>query len=381
MVVSQYGSAASVRAVECDGQAVWLVPTRLLAEQHYQTLRRHLSRLGISVSLVTAESGGDESADVVVGTHSVINRRFPRLSLLVIDEQQRFGVRQRSALQLGDRGCDVLLLTATPIPRTLAGALFGGVDVTTLDEKPPGRRAVLTRIIDPDRREILYRFLAHRFRRGDGAYIICPSIEDMESSEGVVRGARSRAAEVQKALPDARVALIHGRRPQAERREVLDAFAAGDLDVLVGTTVLEVGLDVARAAVVVIENADHFGLAELHQLRGRVGRGERRGLCLLVSSTGRDKLRILARTDDGFVISRLDMKLRGMGDLFSSHQHGMPPLLLGDYLQSPRFARAVVRTARQILDADPQLADPEHRGLREMLRRLYGESFRLARVL
>ncbi len=372
---------ASVRAVECGGQAVWLVPTRLLAEQHHRTLRRHLDPLGISASLITAETEGDESADVVVGTHSLMDRQFPRLSLLVIDEQQRFGVRQRAALQRAGRGCDVLLLTATPIPRTLAGALFGGVDVTTLDEKPPGRGRVLTRIIGPDRREVLYRFLARRFRQGDGAYIICPCIEDTESSEGVIRGVLSRAGELRRSIPRARVALVHGQIPGSERREILNAFAAGDIDVIVGTTVLEVGLDVERAAVVVIENADHFGLAELHQLRGRVGRGSRRGLCFLVTSGSAGKLRILARTDDGFAISRLDMRLRGMGDLFSSHQHGVPPLLLGDHLHSPRFARAVTRSARRILDADPPLTDPAHRGIRGMLRSLYCESFLLARVL
>ncbi len=379
---------ASVRAVECGGRAVWLVPTRLLAEQHAAKLRFHCDGLEIAVSLVTGETGGGiaETDDIIVGTHSLLRRDLPDATLLVVDEQQRFGVEERAKLEMANPRADVLLLSATPIPRTLARTFFGGLDVTTLHEHPPGRTPVATRIVAPEKRETLIRFISSRVHRGEGVYVVCPSVSDMVGAEGnTIPGAVSRARQLREQLPGVRIGLIHGGVGGEERARILKAFEGGDVDAVVGTTVLQVGVDIQRATVMVVENADHFGITELHQLRGRVGRGRRQGVCLLIPSTARDgeieKLQLLTETNDGFCVSRWDLRSRGMGDFFSTLQHGSPSFVLGEVLRSARLRAAVENASSAILASDPRLQGPEHTGLYRMVSHLYGDSFLASLVL
>lgn len=378
---------ASVRAVECGGRAMWLVPTRLLAEQHAATLRSHVQDLDISISVITGETREPiDDADIIVGTHSLMYRDLPEATLLVVDEQQRFGVGERARLEMVNPGADILLLSATPIPRTLARTFFGGLDVTTLHEHPPGREPVITRLVAPERREALHRFIAGRIDRGEGVYVICPSVGSMTGADkSLSDGAVNRARDLREQLPGARIGLVHGGVAAEERARTLKAFERGDVDVVVGTTVLEVGVDIHRATVMVVENADRFGVAELHQLRGRVGRGERRGICLLIPSDAKDdrteKLRLLTETQDGFAISRWDLRSRGMGDFFSSLQHGAPPFLFDQALRSRRLRAAVESECARILSEDAGLRSPEHLAIRSMISQLYGDSFLASLVL
>jgi len=373
---------ASLLAVESGMRALWLVPTRLLAEQHRRTLGEYMDSLKLSISSLTAEDeeSGD-NADVIVGTHSLLDRNLQRVGLLVIDEQQRFGVQQRAKLQRAHPCADVLLMSATPIPRTLAGVMLGGVSVSTIDERPEKRGGVTTEVVaEAHREEILLR-VQSCVRSGGGVYVICPSIDD--SGEGV-RSVESAACRIAGALPRTAVAAVHGRMSGEERRNLLSQFAAGDIDILVGTTVLEVGLDIPRAQMMVVENAERFGLAELHQLRGRIGRGQRRGHCCLILTEGaspeaRERLHMLQRTDDGTEIAMADMKLRGIGDFFSAYQHGMPRLIFSRYLTSSRFQCAVTEAADVLMHHDPQLND--HQAMRRLLLDLYAESLSIASVL
>ncbi len=373
---------ASLRAVENHGRALWLVPTRLLAEQHVATLSEQVETLGVKVApLVGGQQESVPDARVIVGTHALLSWQIDDVSLLVIDEQQRFGVRQRAMLQRSHPRSDVLLMSATPIPRTLAGVLMGGVSVSTIDQLPGGRGEVTTQIVDGSERAQLLNHLRRCVREEGGVYVVCPSIDDDGDDVASVISVTRRLCE---ALPGISVASVHGRMCPHERAERLTGFRDGNIDVLVGTTVLEVGLDISRARMMVVENAERFGLAELHQLRGRIGRGEAQGICYLIpgqcaEGDALDRLRMLEQTHDGAKIARADMNIRGMGDFFSSFQHGMPQLMFPEYLTSSRFQRAVTGAARRLLSDDPQLAN--HEQVREMLIHLYSDSLPVATVL
>lgn len=326
-------------------QGALMAPTEVLAEQHAETLARLLGGAGVRLALLTGRVRGAArksllaaleagAVDVLVGTHALVESpvRFRRLGLVVVDEQHRFGVGHRARLFRKGESPHVLVMTATPIPRSLAWAIYGELDVSVLDEKPPGRGPVATRVREEGARERIYRFAADRVAAGERVYVIVPAIDEGERD---VAATRATAARVAAFAPGARVGVLHGRLPSRERSRVLEDFAAGRIGILVSTTVVEVGVDVPEATLMVIENAESFGLAQLHQLRGRVGRSKRKSWCALVvgvnaTPEARERLEVLEKTTDGFVIAEKDLEARGPGDLLGTRQSGLPPLFIAD---------------------------------------------------
>ncbi len=378
---------ALLKAVESGAQGAMMAPTEILAEQHYLRLRRLLEPLGVGVALLTGGQGREERQaalfglsaghlQVAIGTHALIQEgvAFKRLSLVITDEQHRFGVRQRALLQekgtAGGIHPDVLVMTATPIPRTLALTLFGDLDVSVIDELPPGRRPLTTRWLSEKDRGKAYGFVREQVRAGRQAYVICPLVEESDAIDA--RAAIEWAARLEKALPEFRVGVLHGRLKAAEKEAVMDAFQRGEVQILVATTVVEVGVDVPNATVIVIEGADRFGLAQLHQLRGRVGRGEHPSYCLLIadpsSEDGRSRMAVMTRTADGFAIAEEDLQLRGPGEFFGTRQHGLPDLLVANPVRDLPILEEARQEAFALLEADPSLARPEHAVLRQAVR-------------
>ena len=326
-------------------QGALMAPTEVLAEQHAETLARLLGGAGVRLALLTGRVRGAArksllraleagAVDVLVGTHALVEApvRFRRLGLVVIDEQHRFGVGHRARLFRKGETPHVLVMTATPIPRSLAWAVYGELDVSLLDEKPPGRATVKTRVREEPAREGIYRFAAERVAAGERVYVIVPAIDEGDRD---VAATRETAARVRALAPGVAVGVLHGRLPPVERARVLGDFAAGRIGILVSTTVVEVGVDVPEATFMVIENAESFGLAQLHQLRGRVGRSRRPSWCALVVGAGatpeaRERLEVLEKTSDGFAIAEKDLETRGPGDLLGTRQSGLPPLRIAD---------------------------------------------------
>ncbi|HEY8448947.1 MAG TPA: ATP-dependent DNA helicase RecG, partial [Bacillota bacterium] len=367
----------------CNGhQAVLMAPTELLAEQHAQRLGPLLAAEGIRLGLLTGSSRRPERStvlaaaargelDVLVGTHALLEDavQLPRLSLVVTDEQHRFGVRQRARLVAKGRSPDVLVMTATPIPRTLALTFYGDLDVSVLDELPPGRQRIETRWLRPAQRARAYRFVESQLAVGRQAYVICPAVSESENRDH--QAAETWYRRLVRAFPRRRVALLHGRLPAAEKDAVMRAFREGAIDLLVATSVVEVGIDVPNANVMVIEDAHRFGLAQLHQLRGRVGRGSHRSYCLLIAepttAAADERLRVLEQTEDGFVIAERDLELRGPGEVLGTRQHGLPLLRVADPARDGHLLERAQAEARRLLATDPQLERPEHRSLRQSL--------------
>lgn len=333
-------------------QGALMVPTEILAEQHAETLGKLLEPRGVRVVTLTGRLSarqrrevlrdiGNGSAHVVVGTHALIQEgvEYHRLGLVITDEQHRFGVKQRARLREKGESPDVLFMTATPIPRTLAITAFGEMDVSVIDEMPKGRQPVETHWVKPDVWPRVIRFIGERCRSGEQAYVICPLIEESEKMD--LQNAQALYEELTKALAPLRVGLLHGKMAPDHKDEVMRRFAAGDVQVLVSTTVVEVGVNVPRATVMVIYDADRFGLAQLHQLRGRVGRGGGEAFCILVadpkSETGVERMRILTETVDGFEIARRDLELRGPGEFFGVKQSGMPEFRIADLSRDERI--------------------------------------------
>ena len=341
---------AMLIALENGYQAAFMAPTEILAEQHFLTLRRLLSRTSRRVELLCASRRGSErkaalaavaegEAEVVVGTHALIQEavRFRRLGLAVVDEQHRFGVLQREDLLRKGYGADLLVMTATPIPRTLALTAYGDLDVSVIDERPPGRTPILTRHHPASERRQVLEAVRRRLEEGGQAYVVYPLVAESEKLEDV-RAATEMAEAWRTALPGATVGLLHGRLRSAEKERVMAAFARGEVRILVATTVVEVGVDVPSATVMVVEHAERFGLAQLHQLRGRVGRGAAASTCLLVtegrlSPVARARVEALVGTDDGFLIAEKDLELRGPGDFFGTRQWGLPGLRVADLVR------------------------------------------------
>ena len=369
-------AAAIWACIRAGYQAALLAPTEILAAQHAEGLNRMLAPFGMRVALLTggmkaaarrttlAAIRSDE-ADLVVGTHAILSEgvEFARLGLAVIDEQHRFGVRQRGMLAEKAANPHLLVMSATPIPRTLGLLIYGDLDISILDELPPGRTPVKTRCITGKKRRDLYHFLDQEIGRGRQVYLVCPAIED--TPDGGLNAVKSYYEDIAKALlPERRVGLMHGKLKPKEKAAVMEDFKAGRLDALVSTTVIEVGVDVPNASVMVIENAERYGLSALHQLRGRVGRGAAESWCFLVSDNQSEnvqkRLKFLCSTTDGFAVAQYDLETRGPGDFFGSRQHGLPTLQIADLMNDTRTLHAAQAEAAALLTADPLLEAPEH---------------------
>ena len=370
-------AAAAIWACIRSGyQAALLAPTEILAAQHAENLNRMLAPFGMRVALLTGGMKAaarrttlaairNDEADLVVGTHAILSEgvEFARLGLAVVDEQHRFGVRQRGMLAEKAANPHLLVMSATPIPRTLGLLIYGDLDISILDELPPGRKPVKTRCITGKKRRDLYGFLDREIGAGRQVYIVCPAIED--TPDGGLNAVKSYYEDIAKALlPDRRVGLMHGKLKPKEKAAVMDDFKAGRLDALVSTTVIEVGVDVPNATVMVIENAERYGLSALHQLRGRVGRGAAESWCFLVSDNTAEsvqkRLKFLCSTSDGFAVAQFDLETRGPGDFFGSRQHGLPTLQIADLMNDTRTLHAAQAEAAALLAADPLLESPEH---------------------
>ena len=369
-------AAAIWACIRAGYQAALLAPTEILASQHAENLNRLLSPFGMRVALLTGGMKAaarrttlaairDDEADLIVGTHAILSEgvEFARLGLAVVDEQHRFGVRQRGLLAEKAANPHLLVMSATPIPRTLGLLMYGDLDISILDELPPGRKPVKTRCITGKKRADLYGFLDREIDSGRQVYIVCPAIEDAGGSG--LNAVKSYYEDIAKAyLPDRRVGLMHGKLKPKEKAEVMDDFKSGRLDALVSTTVIEVGVDVPNATVMVIENAERYGLSALHQLRGRVGRGAAESWCFLVSDNASEsvqkRLKFLCSTSDGFAVAQYDLETRGPGDFFGSRQHGLPTLQIADLMNDTRPLHAAQSEAVALLAEDPLLERPEH---------------------
>ena len=382
------------RAAKSGAQGAMMAPTELLAHQHYQTLKALLEPAHIVVALLTGSQTAAEKRairkalergdiQVVVGTHALLSQGvdFQNLALAVVDEQHRFGVNQRSALAAKGTHPHLLVLSATPIPRTLALILYGDLDVSVLDELPPGRQPVETYLVSESYHQRLYKFVDKLVAEGRQVYMVCPAVEESEAAEGeptlksVKQYARHLADTV---FPHLQVAFVHGKMKAKDKDAVMAAFAAGEVQVLVSTTVIEVGVDVPNAALMVVENADRFGLSQLHQLRGRVGRGKHQSYCVLVSNNRnpetRARLKALCATTDGFQIAEEDLKARGPGDFFGQRQHGLPQLHLADLSADMRLLATAQRAAQDLLAQDPRLEKPQHQMMWQRIRQLFQEN-------
>jgi ATP-dependent DNA helicase RecG len=374
---------AILTAIEAGHQAALMAPTEILAEQHARTLRNLVGELGVELALLTNAVRGrardvilDAAASgrlgCVIGTHAVVQEavHFGRLGLAVVDEQHRFGVVQRAALRDKGECPDVLVMTATPIPRTLALTVYGDLDLSVLDELPPGRRPVRTVVRDERGRTRIYRFLREEIGAGRQVYVVYPLVAESEASD--LRAATEMAERLQREVfPDLQVGLLHGRMSGAEKDRVMDGFRGGRIHVLVSTTVIEVGIDVPNASVMLIEHAERFGLSQLHQLRGRVGRGPWRSWCILMSQAASPdawrRIQAMTETADGFRIAEVDLELRGPGDFFGTRQAGLPEFRIADLLRDAPLLEAARRDAIALVARDPHLAQPEHRALRAEL--------------
>jgi ATP-dependent DNA helicase RecG len=384
---------AMLLVVENDFQAAIMAPTELLAEQHGATLTRLLQPLGLQPELLIGRLSAAEKAEsreriargaarLVVGTHALIEESvtFHRLGLAVIDEQHRFGVEQRAALVEKGDAPDVLLLTATPIPRSLALTKFGDLDVTQLRERPPGRGAVKTALRTDAARRKIYAFVRSECAAGRQAYVIYPVIEESERAD--LKAATTMHDDLQEVFSDLRVGLVHGRMKPEERDATMRAFRDNAVHILVATSVIEVGIDVANASVMLIEHAERFGLAQLHQLRGRVGRGPAASHCILLSNVpeAAPRLQAFTETNDGFKIAELDLRERGMGELAGARQSGGVPLRYANFETDLPLLEAARRAAGEIIARDPALAKPEHAAYRERIVARYERGFELFRV-
>ena len=384
-------------------QAALMAPTEVLAEQHYRSLSALLAPAGVRVGLLTGSmtAAGKKKIrsalefgeiDFVVGTHALISEgvAFRRLALIVADEQHRFGVAQRAALaaKSGEGTAPhVLVMSATPIPRTLALIIYGDLDVSVIDQLPPGRTPIATYVVREDKRQRMYGFVRKQVEEGRQAYIICPAVEENpdaalpgeERPALNLKAVKTYAEKLQKEVfPDLRLGILHGKMKPREKEAAMSAFSSGETQVLVATTVVEVGVDVPNASLIIIENADRFGLSQLHQLRGRVGRGQHPSHCVLITGTrsreAMERLHTLASTTDGFKISEEDLKARGPGDFFGNRQHGLPQMKLADLAGDMRLLSEAQEAARSLLERDPQLASPENRPVWERVRQLFADT-------
>ena len=395
LVQGDVGSGKTMVAAACawsvcsaGKQAAFMAPTEILADQHLSTLRGFLEPFGFRVEKLTGAMTAKEKRQVkaalasgeiqlVVGTHALLTEdvTFSDLALVITDEQHRFGVNQRSALSDKAQRPHVLVMSATPIPRTLALIIYGDLDVSIIDELPPGRRKVDTFAVDESYRERLYGFIEKLVNEGRQVFIVCPMVEENEEYDPTLKSAVEHAEALRAAFPDFRVACIHGKMKPKEKDAVMSDVVAGNVNILVSTTVIEVGVDVPNAALMIVENAERFGLSQLHQLRGRVGRGEFKSWCILVSNAKNDeakaRLKAMCETNDGFKISEEDLRLRGPGDFFGSRQHGLPEMHIADLCGDVKILDTAQSAAKELLSADPMLTAPQNQALASRIEQLF----------
>jgi ATP-dependent DNA helicase RecG len=388
---------AMLLAIESGFQAAIMVPTEILAEQHYLTMQRLVEPLGVRVMLLTSAIKGGRRRELLeniaagdvgllVGTHALIQEglEFRALGLAVIDEQHRFGVLQRATLKRKGYSPDVLVMTATPIPRTLAMTVYGDLEVSIIDELPPGRLPIVTKLCYESRRHESYALMRQVLRQGRQVFVVYPLIEESEKTD--LRAATAMAEQLQReVLPEFRVGLLHGRLKSDEKEHIMRAFSAGDLQVLVSTTVIEVGVDVPNATLMLVEHAERFGLAQLHQLRGRVGRSLHQAYCLLMadfpmSEEAKQRLQALTEHDDGFMIAERDLEIRGPGEFLGTRQSGLPELRVAHLIRDQHLLAEARREAFALVAADPHLSQPEHEGLRQALMHRWQHKFELMHV-
>ncbi|MBE6990442.1 MAG: ATP-dependent DNA helicase RecG [Ruminococcaceae bacterium] len=376
-------------AAQSGWQSAMMAPTEILARQHYENLAPLFARFGLTCALLTGSTKARErrellarlasgELDVCIGTHALLTEDvlYHRLGLVVTDEQHRFGVNQRSALGQKAENPHMLVLSATPIPRTLALVIYGDLDVSIINELPPGRQKVDTFAVGETYRRRINAFLRKQVEEGHQVFIVCPLVGDADTIPDERKAVTAYADKLrQEVFPDLRIAVLHGKMKPKEKESVMAAFAAGESDILVSTTVVEVGVDVPNANTMVVENAERFGLSQLHQLRGRVGRGSTKSYCILLSDNDseetRRRLKVMTETNDGFRISEEDLRLRGPGDFFGARQHGLPSLKVADLSCDMRLLDEAQTAAKALTATDPELTDPAHRQLRERIDELF----------
>jgi ATP-dependent DNA helicase RecG len=404
LIQGDVGSGKTVVAVltcldviECGYQAAIMAPTEVLAEQHFLNLHQWLEPLGVKVGLLTSSVKGSEKEDLhqrvrtgdfqlVVGTHAVIQEavEFNRLGLAIIDEQHKFGVVQRGLLKKKGESPDVLVMTATPIPRTLAMTIYGDLDVSLIDEMPPGRVPVETLVFPEPARSKVYRMVEDEVRKGRQAFVVYPLVEESEKLD--LMDATRMAEHLQKEIfPEFRVGLLHGRMKRDEKEAIMMEVKEGRIHILVATTVIEVGIDIPNASAMVVEHAERFGLSQLHQLRGRIGRGRYRSKCILLaqyrsSEEARIRLRAMEKTTDGFRIAEEDLALRGPGEFFGIRQSGLPDLRVAHLIRDTPILIEARKEAFRLVEDDPELSHPAHRGLKDLLSKRWGGRMELAAI-
>ncbi len=388
---------AGLYVVECGYQAAIMAPTEVLAEQHYFNLHRWVEPLGVHAALLTSNIKGSERQDLydrirrgeihlVIGTHAVIQEgvEFHRLGLAIIDEQHKFGVVQRGLLKKKGENPDVLVMTATPIPRTLAMTVYGDLDISMIDEMPPGRMPVETKVFPEPARERVYHIMEEEVRKGRQAFIVYPLVEESEKLD--LKAASRMAEHLQKdVFPKFQIGLLHGRMKSDEKEAIMMEFKEGKIQILVATTVIEVGIDIPNASVMVVEHAERFGLSQLHQLRGRIGRGRHPSKCILLaqyrsSEEAKVRLRAMERTSDGFRIAEEDLALRGPGEFFGVRQSGLPDFRVGHLIRDTPILIEARREAFHLIQEDPELVRPSHSALKEMLRRRWKGRLELSSI-
>jgi ATP-dependent DNA helicase RecG len=388
---------AMLLAIDNSYQGALMAPTEILAEQHYNTLTSLLEPMGIQVVLLRGDMRKSEKEDallkirtgeanIVVGTHALIQEgvEFANLGMEITDEQHRFGVMQRAELKRKGVNPDVLVMTATPIPRTLALTVYGDLNVSIIDEMPPGRQKITTRWVAEGKRQDMYQFIEDQIAQGRQAYLVYPLVEESEKLEDL-KAATEMAEHFQNdVFPHLKVGLIHGRMRAEEKQEIMERFKNNEINILVSTTVIEVGIDVPNASVMLIAHAERFGLAQLHQLRGRVGRSHHKSYCLLIANPTTDdavrRMKAMTGTNDGFEIAEEDLAIRGPGEFFGTRQAGMPDLKVASLIKDAKLLEVAREEAFRIAAEDPALLKPEHQMLKRILREKWRENLEMVSI-
>lgn len=383
-------AAAVYSCARCGYQAALMAPTEILAKQHFKTFTKVFSKLSVNVVLLTGTQGAKDKkeayrmiesgeAHLVIGTHAIIseNVKFKNLALSITDEQHRFGVKQRAFLAEKGENVHTLVMTATPIPRTLSLILYGDLDISVIDELPPGRKPVETYSAGEGLRKRVYEFIRKNVSSGRQVYIVCPLVE--ESEVLTAKSASEYAEKLQKEVfPELKIDVLHGRLKAKEKDAVMEKFISGETNILVSTTVIEVGVDVPNATIMVIENAERFGLSQLHQLRGRVGRGSEKSYCILFSDSkgevAMERVRVMCETSDGFKIAEYDLKLRGPGEFFGVRQHGLPELRISNLATDMELLKTAQEAAIEVIEADPSLDTKENKALKDAVMKKFNDS-------